>query len=83
MSKAKNLVIGFKEGSLSFGLCISTLVNSFLLLIVYLLGIAPTSLIAKLFGKSFLKKKPGKEKTYWKSLDQKDYESTSRLYKQF
>lgn len=55
---------GFKE----FGLAFSTLANSLLLFVVYILGVGLTSLVARLFGKHFLNMKPSK-KSYWEDYN--------------
>ena len=50
-----------------FGEGISIVVNSVLLLIVYIIGIGITSIIARITGKDFLDKK--KENSYWSDLN--------------
>ena len=60
---------GFKKGAKNFSGNISVIVNSFLLLIVYLVGVGLTSVIAKIVGKKFLETKIEKEKkSFWKEI---------------
>jgi len=74
---------GFKRGIAFFTEKISMLINSFLLLILYFLGFGLTSIIAKLFGKTFLETKLSKEKkSYWSDVDLKNKNDAS-YYKQF
>ena len=61
---------GFKEGAKRFGVCISTVVNSVLLLIAYILGVGMSAISAKVFGKHFLEKKISKQ-SYWSELNLK------------
>lgn len=60
-----------KEGMKDFGETISIIINSILLLIVYILGVGLTSIIAKfLFGKHFLETEILRErKSYWSNLN--------------
>lgn len=60
---------GFRKGMKSFGECISIIVNSLLLSVVYLVGVGVTSIFARLFGKHFLDKKPIKKDSYWEDLN--------------
>jgi len=79
----KEIFTGFKKGMNNFNNLISTLVNSILLLIVYILGVGLTSITAKIIGKHFLQKKTSKKvKTYWSdiNLNQKVKED---YYRQF
>ena len=72
MSTLSSLFCGLKKGARSFGETIAIIVNSFLLLLVYMVGVGLTSLIAKLAGKKFLETKPSrKEKSYWSGLNLK------------
>jgi cytochrome c biogenesis protein CcdA len=73
---------GMREGMATFGQKIATLVNTTLLLIVYLLGTGVTAIIAKIFGKHFLEMKTHKKKTYWEKLDLKKGE-IEEYYRQF
>ena len=72
---------GFKKGTKGFGHNISTLVNSTLLCIVYLLGAGLTSITAKIIGKHFLDTKIPKE-SYWENLDLKK-KPIEEYYRQF
>ena len=71
----------FYKGFKGWGLSLSTIVNTSLLLIAYLLGVGITSLFARGFGKHFMDLKP-KKKSYWI-----DYNLTRRplddYYRQF
>jgi len=66
----KMILRDFADGFKAFGHSISSLVNTILLLIVYLLGVGPTSLLAKMTKKRFLQMKLLKGKdTYWEDLN--------------
>jgi hypothetical protein len=83
MNEIKNFSKGFAQGFKDFGNNISIIVNSVLLLIVYILGVGITSLIAKIFGKHFLEMKLSKkEKTYWSDLNLKK-KPIEEYYRQF
>jgi len=83
MNEIKKFSKGFAEGFKDFGNNISIIVNSVLLLIVYILGVGITSLIAKIFGKHFLEMKLSKkEKTYWSDLNLKK-KPIEEYYRQF
>lgn len=72
MNRLKQFFKGFKEGMNDFGSCISTIINSALLLIVYIIGVGLTSLFAKLAGKHFFSRRPSSKKdTYWSDLNLK------------
>ena len=74
---------GLKKGMNSFGSNISLIINSVLLLFVYLLGVGLTSIVAKLTGKHFLETKISKnEKTYWTNLNLKK-KNIEEYYRQF
>ena len=73
---------GFKKGMNNFGLLMTTLVNTLLLSIIYLLGVGITSLFAKLKGKNFLKLKKNDGDSYWQDLDLKK-KDIKNYYKQF
>jgi len=60
----EEFALGFRE----FGHLVSALVNAVLLSAVYLLGIGPTFIVAKLTGKSFLDVSYRNE-SYWERLD--------------
>lgn len=76
----KKFISDLKEGMTIFGSFISTLINSILLIIVYLFGIGITAIIAKTIGKSFLQKVIGGE-SYWQELDLS--EDKDSFYRQF
>lgn len=73
---------GFWDGINDFGTNISTLVNSILLLVVYIVGVGITSIFAKIVGKRFLETKRFKKGTYWHELNLKKKES-KEYYRQF
>ncbi len=83
-SKQKNnFVSWFGKGMKDFGLTISILINSFLLLFAYLIGVGLTTLISKLTGKHFLDLKLDQEaKSYWSDLNLKR-KSIKEYYRQF
>ena len=83
MKQIKLFFIGLKKGMNSFGSNVSIIVNSILLLIVYLIGVGLTSIVAKLIGKHFLETKISKnEKTYWTDLNLKK-KNIEEYYRQF
>jgi hypothetical protein len=61
---------GLRAGFRAFGDDIATLINTLLLLVVYIVGVGVTSIIAKLTGKRFLKRKIASvgAKTYWNDI---------------
>jgi len=66
-----------------FGEKITTVVNTVLLLLVYVVGVGVTSLVARIFRKHFLERKTSKKKTsYWSDLNIKKQER-EKYYKQF
>ena len=78
-------VKGFQDGIKEFGLNISTIVNTVLLAIVYIMGAGITSLVAKTIGKHFMDvnlRKSRKAKTYWKDLNLKK-QPLEEYYRQF
>jgi cytochrome c biogenesis protein CcdA len=73
----------FKEGMISFGKDISTIVNTLLLLIIYILGVGITSSVALVVGKKFLETDLSKDKnSYWTNLDLKK-KKLDEYYSQF
>lgn len=73
----------FKKGLMEFGLNFNALVNLIILSLVYLLGIGPTSIVAKVFGKHFLSLKIARsKKSYWVKPD-KTSDNISDSLKQF
>ena len=83
MTIIKQLLKGFKRGLGLFGENISTIVNTLLLFVVYLIGIGLTSIFAKITGKVFLEMKlSSKVDTYWLDLNQK-VKSDDEYYRQF
>ncbi len=83
MAKSEKFLSGFKEGMKLFGENIALLINSFLLLIVYIFGVGFVFLLAKIFGKKFLETKiESKARTYWKEINLKNKKISDYL-KQF
>ena len=73
---------GFRKGMVTFGHNIAGIINTLLLLLVYILAVIPTALIAKIAGKRFLDLKPTKEKSYWQDLNLKK-KTMEAYYRQF
>lgn len=74
---------GFRNGMTEFSHNINMVVNSFLLLIVYIVGVGLTSIVAKIFRKHFLDKKiDRKVNTYWTDLSIKK-KQMKEYYRQF
>lgn len=83
MKEIKRFFIGFRTGLKLPGQKIGLVINSILLLIVYIIGVGLTSITAKLFGKHFLDTKLSKNKTtYWSELNLKK-KSIEDYYRQF
>jgi len=81
MKKLKQFFNGFQKGVKGFSNNISTIINFFLLSIVYLIGVGATSIIAKIFGKHFLNMKR-KKCSYWHDLNLKK-KPIEEYYRQF
>lgn len=74
---------GFKKGMQNFGHHPGRVVNTLFLIVIYFVAIGPTSIIAKLKKRRFLKLSlDNKAETYWESLDLKT-KSKKKYYKQF
>ena len=83
MKQVSEFFKGFKKGMKEFGHCISIIINTVLLSIVYIIGVGITSIIAKLAGKQFLELKLNKKaKTYWNNLNIKK-RPIDEYYRQF
>ena len=83
MKSVNHFIKGFKEGMKLFGERIAIIVNSALLLIVYLVGVGLTSIASKLVGKHFLDKKLSKSKdSYWEDLNL-NKKPVDEYYRQF
>ena len=82
MKKIRLFIKGYKKGLEDFGGNISNIVNSVLLLIVYIIGVGITSIVAKIFKKNFLEMKISKKETYWNDIDL-NKKSKEDYYKQF
>lgn len=78
----KSFFKGLKEGHKYFGEVIATLINTVLLTIVYIFGVGITSIIAKIFRKSFLDTNMNNKETYWEDLNLEKKEK-EEYYKQF
>lgn len=80
---ARKFVTSVGKGMKEFGEKIATVVNTILLLLVYIVGVGVTSLIARIFRKHFLEKKTSKKaSSYWSDLNIKKQER-GKYYKQF
>jgi hypothetical protein len=81
--KTPTFLDGLLKGMKLFGECVSTLVNSILLSVAYLLGVGIPSLLARAFGKRFLDRTVERHaKTYWRKLDLHK-EPIEEYYRQF
>ena len=72
----------FIEGFGFYGKLISTIVNTVLLSLTYIIAVGLTALFAKLFKQHFMELKTNKEKTYWKELNLKK-KPLEKYYRQF
>jgi len=82
-SKSISHFSAFKEGFTDFNHIIMDTVNFVLLSIVYLFGVGPITIIARLSGKRFLDLNPkGSDKSYWKDnrLSKKPIEEYTRSF---
>ncbi len=77
----KQFITGLKKGMKLFGESLSTVVNTILLLIVYVIGVGLSAVIAKLFKKHFLDFTHDK-KSYWSDLNLKK-KTMKDYYRQF
>ncbi len=77
----KQFMNGIRQGFGDFGHTIATIVNTVLLFIVYIIGAGLTSIIAKIFGKRFMKTSLHK-KSYWTDLNLKK-EKMDNYYRQY
>jgi len=82
MKKIPQPLSEFKEGMFEFGQTIAIIINSVLLLLVYFIGVGPTSVIAKLAGKEFLDTERIGKTTYWVDTDSSN-RSDESYYSQF
>ena len=83
MTSNRGLLRGFKEGFARFGEYIASVVNTVLLIIVYVFGVGISAILAKLVGKSFLETKiDSKSNTYWEDLNL-EKEPLENYYRQF
>jgi hypothetical protein len=83
MSSAGLFFNGIKSGMNSFAKDISIIINTILLLIVYLIAVGFTSVLSKIMGKNFLSLKPDKKRdSYWLLIKPKEV-SHDDYYKQF
>lgn len=83
MNDVNEFFTGLKFGMKTFGQNLALIVNSILLLFVYIFGVGITSFFARLTGKEFLDTKLSKsKKSYWSDLDLKKKE-IEEYYKQF
>jgi hypothetical protein len=77
----KEFAGGFRKGMKMSGETIGTLVNSLLLLVVYVVAVGLTSLVAKIAGRKFLEFGP-KSSSYWSPLNLKK-KKMDEYYRQF
>ena len=82
MNYIRCFFIGFLEGLKEFGHLISDVINFVLLSFVYIIGVGITSLLDKLFKKSFLDKDLKEGKSYWSELNLKK-KPIDEYYRQF
>lgn len=82
MSKGRDFLTGFGRGSQYFGCNLSVIINSILLLLVYLVGVGMTSVFARVAKKSFLDIRVVKKDTYWSDL-RLQKKSKESYYRQF
>jgi len=82
MSRGQDFWDGLKTGFSSFGNNITTIINTALLLLVYVFGVGITSVVAKISGKHFLETKTSRKKTYWQKLDLQK-KPLEKYYRQF
>ena len=75
--KQQNSLKEFQHGLKEFSTCISTIVNTVLLSIVYIVGVGIASLSNKLSKKELLELKQ-KDTTYWS-----DFKQSDKHYRQF
>ena len=74
---------GFGKGIKDFGEIFGFVVNSVILLVVYVIGIGFSSILAKLLRKMCFETKPSEKKSsYWTHLEIKENDSES-FYRQF
>ena len=81
MSSLSQFLIGFQKGMKNFGQSISIIINTILLLFVYIIGVGITSVISKVMKKHFLDLKLKKE-SYWSDLNLKK-KKIEDYYRQF
>jgi len=80
---SKDFWKGFRKGFKAFGQGVTLVVNTLLLLIVYIFGVGITSVIARLAGKKFMDMELQKgAKTYWTELNLKK-KPIEEYYRQF
>ncbi len=71
------------KGMKQFGENITAVVNTVLLLVMYIVGVGVTAIFARIFRKHFLERKISKKKaSYWSDLNIKKQER-EKYYKQF
>ena len=65
MEKINLFFKGLQQGFKNFGHAITQIINFFLLLVVYFIGIGPVSVISRLSGKHFLELKKQNKPSNW------------------
>ena len=83
MNPSNQFLSGLKKGMQNFGQNMAIIINTTLLLIVYLVGVGFTFIFAKICGKHFLETKiSNSKKTYWSDLKLKK-KPIEKYYRQF
>ena len=77
----KKLLRDFYAGFREYGHDVASIVNFILLLLVYIVGVGPVSIIAKIFKKHFLDLKFKHSNSKW--VARKPVESIDEHYRQF
>ena len=81
--KESNFIAQLKDGQKAFGEDIAAIINTFLLSVVYIIGVGLTSIAARIFGKKFLNLQIDKNaETYWEDLNL-DKKKMEEYYRQF
>ena len=82
MKAVRRFFGGVGAGMKLFGTCMSTVVNTVLMSIVYFFGVGLSALFARIGRKELLATEVGKQKTYWQSLRLRK-KKTDDYYRQF
>ncbi len=83
MNRLQQFLKGFVKGFKSFGQNLGDLINMFILLFVYILGVGLSALLVRFLRKNLLDMAPSSKKmTYWVHLDLKQ-DGVESHYRQF